>query len=190
MDPITHTRVHEQLLELKMKHAEKIAEMIDQEERLDAVAKPVEALDRRQSGVEPGRCLGVGSIGVRRVVIRSQQKGPGRDAPVLIGRQGGHPQGFQGGGNAIRAHRAKKVGDDQVFGQVLEPLQAIGDVLVEEPAKPQVQGVNDGFHEPSLERQERYGAAGTESQVRAPPFDGQAQAITVIGEIGFAAHDG
>ena len=61
-------------------HAEEIAEMIDQEERLDAVAEPVKPLDRRQAGAEPGAPRGVGSIGVGRVVICSQQEGPCGDA--------------------------------------------------------------------------------------------------------------
>ena len=57
-------------------HPEQVALAIDQEDRLDAVAEPVEPLDRRQPGVEPRRPLGVDPIGVGRVVIACPAGGP------------------------------------------------------------------------------------------------------------------
>ena len=167
---------------LDVGHPEKVALSIDDEQGLHTVAEPMETLDGREPGVEPRGSLGIDSLGVRRVAIASQQERPRRDAPVLVSGQRGHPQRLERGGNAIRADRLEKVGDDQVFSQVLKTLQAIGEILVEEPAKSSVKGLNNNLDHPPLQRQERHRALGPEAQMRSQPFDFEAHTIKIVGE--------
>jgi hypothetical protein len=112
-------------------------------------AEAMKALDGCEPGAEPGRSLRVAVIGLGGIVHGAQKQGTGRDPPVLIGRKCRHAQSLERGWDSIAADRPQEVGDDQVFGEILKPLQAVDDVLVEEPAKAQVKGLHDGLdHQP------------------------------------------
>ena len=74
----------------------------------------------------------------------------------------------------------KKVGDDQIFVQVLETFQAISDFLVEQAAKPEIERPDDGIDQPSLEWKKRHRALRPKAQSRPQPLDVQAKSVVVV----------
>ena len=163
-------------------HPRQVALPIDQEDRPHAVAEPVKPLDRRQAGVE-GRCTRQVLVGRGgRIVLGAEQEAPGRDSAVLVGRQRGHPQGLERRGDPVGADRIEIVGDDQVFGLVLEPIEAMRELLVEQPAKPEVDRLDDHLDHVALRRQERRRVARLKREMGPQPLDLDAQAVGIVVE--------
>ena len=136
---------------------------IDQEKRTDAVAKPVKTLDGRQSGREAGGPFQILVSRCGLIVFGAEQKCPGRDSSVLVSREGRHSQRLEYGRDPVRADRIEIVGDDQVFGLILESVKAMSQLLIEESAEPKVDGLDDHLdHAPLCRKQRRRGCpAGT-----------------------------
>ena len=106
-------------------HPRQIALSIDQEDRPHAVAEPVKPFDRGQSSVEGGSAGHVLVAWGGRIVLRAQEKRPGRDPAVLVSRQRGHTQGLERSRDPEGADRVEIVGDDQVLSLILEPIDAM-----------------------------------------------------------------
>ena len=68
-----------------------------------------------------------------------QQQRPHRDPAVLVGRQRRDPQRLQRRRDPERVVGVQVIGDDQVFEDVVEPLQPVRDVRVEQAPEPQVE---------------------------------------------------
>ena len=153
---------------------------IDQEERAHPVAEPVEPLDRRQPGVEPRRPLRVHPAGLGGVVRRAEQQGPQRDPPVLVGRERGHPERLERGGDAEGVGEVEVFRDDHVFQDVVEPLRAVLDPEVEEPPEPQVEHLEDRRDQPTLGGEEGRRAPGLEQVTGAEPLDLHPEAVGVF----------
>ena len=128
---------------------------IDQEKRPHAVAEPVETLDGREPGGEAGGAFDVlvGRRGL--IVLGAEQKRPGRDPSVLVSRERGDPKCLEDGRNPVWADRIEVVGDDQVFGLILEAIEAVREFLVEEPAESKVDRLDDHLDHAALGRQQR-----------------------------------
>ena len=162
--------------------ADQVALAIDQEKRPDAVAEPVEALDGGEAGGEAGGTFDVlvGRSGL--IVLGAEQEGAGRDFSVLVSRERRDAKRLEGGGNAVRADRIEIVGDDQVFGLILEAIEAVRELLVEEPAESKVDGLDDHLDHAALGGQERRGIARLEHEPGSEPLDLDAEAVGVVVE--------
>ena len=152
---------------------------VDQEDRLHAVAEAMEALDGGQPRVEARAPEGVGPMWIGRVVRGAKQEHAGGDPAVLVGRQGGDPQGLEHRGDAIGADGVQEVGDDQVFGDVLESLECDRPV----PGRRALGTAGRGRGRPSRPScvpGARAGPAlGPEGQPGAQPLDPQPEPVRV-----------
>ena len=161
-------------------HPRQIALAIDQEDRPHAVAEPVKPFDRRQSGVEAGSSRHVLVTRGGRIVLRAQQERSGRDPPVLVSRQRGHPQRLERRRDPVGADRIEIVRDDQVLGLVLEPIEAMRQLLIEEPSKSEVDRLHDHLDHAALGRQERRRIARLEREVGSQPLDLNPETVRVV----------
>ena len=167
---------------LDIDHPRQVALPIDQEDRPHAVAEPMKSLDRRQASVEGGRSRQVFVSRGGRIVLGAEQKRSGRDAPVLVRRQRGHPQGLERGRDAVGADRVEIIGDDQVFGLVLKPVESMREFLVEQPAKPEVDRLHDHLDQVALGRQERRRVARLKREMSSQPLDLDSQSVGIFVE--------
>ena len=115
----------------------------------------MEALDGREPGGEAGGTFDVlvGRGGL--IVLGAEQERPGRDSSVLVSRERSDPKCLEDRGNPVRADRIEIVGDDQVFGLILEAIEAVGEFLVEQPAESKVDRLDDHLDHAALGRPER-----------------------------------
>ena len=167
---------------LDVDHPRQVALAIDQEDRPHAVAEPVKPLDRRQASVEGGCSRQVLVGGGGRIVLGAEQECAGRDSPVLVGRERGHPQGLERRRDAVGANRIEIVGDDQVFGLVLKPVETMRELLVEQPPKSEVDRLHDHLDQVPLRRQERRRIAWLKCEMSSQPLDLDSQSVGVLVE--------
>ena len=80
------------------------------------------------------------------------------------------------------ADRVEIVGDDQVFGLVLKPIETMRELLVEQPAKSEVDRFHDHLDQVALRRQERRRVARLKREMSSQPLDLDAQAVGVFVE--------
>ena len=113
----------------------------------------MEALDGREPCVEAGGTFDVLVSRGGLIVLGAEQKRAGRDPSVFVGGERRDPKGLESGGNSVRADRIEIVGDDQVFGLVLEAIEAVRELLVEEPAESKVDRLDDHLDHAALGRQ-------------------------------------
>ena len=113
-------------------------------------------------------------------------KAPSRDPPVLVGRQRGHPERLERGGDAEGVGEVEVFGDDHVFQDVVEPLRAVLDPEVEEPPEPQVEHPEDRRDQPTLGGEEGRRAPGLEQVAGAEPLDLHPEAVGVVERSGSA----
>ena len=82
----------------------------------------------------------------------------------------------------MRADRVEIVGDDQVFGLVLKPVESMRELLVEQTSKSQVDRLDDDRDQMALGRQKRRRVARLEHETGSQPLDLDAQPVGVFME--------
>ena len=80
------------------------------------------------------------------------------------------------------ADRIEIVGDDQVFGLVLKPVETMREFLVEQPPKSEVDRLDDHLDQVALGRQERRRVAWLKREMSSQPLDLDSQPVGVIVE--------
>ncbi len=80
----------------------------------------------------------------------------------------------------MRADRVEIIGDDQVFGLILKPIETMRELLGKQAAKPQVDCFDDHLDQVPLGGQKGRRVAGLKGEMGAQPFNFDAQAVRIF----------